>query len=865
MDVSDKEVELKLCGLKTDINLLIECLKYQMDDPHSQKQVLVTIHSICQQNGGIVDYVREIGGVMFVYKLFKSVQNSEVKEAALFALGGFAEKNDGSVCLLLFAVFCQQELCNSEFLAELAQSLSQDSSLNLRRVAVYMISVLVSNNKSGQSLVKTTGCIDILLNLFRTCFPISEKNIKQATISQYFCLWTSVSSALCSCVNNPQNEENQQICTVAFPVSNEWLQKHTRRDILQPICSFIGLTVANNSCAQRCFATSGGLVTLVQALVQQASQSNRSPSACDLAIMMTKTLCACIADNAPLGSGLSQYRLVPRLLSLLSCTTLDPQDLLCIVLTLGYCAEACEEHQVQLLQSGGLPKMIQLLTEPQEEEVKKAATFVLQTCKQITEKLAVGLNSQSWDSRNELDSYKTSAEEMLRRFDAIKKQYSEGLHRNDESVESLGDEFCNSRHQKTSSCGMMAEVRQNSPLQLPVEAPYRTAKGSDEERDRLFQWYKTVKANRERASDYTAPKGTGKETNGIIGSQTRDQKVHMDQGQIIWANKEQQGAASNPAAQHYSVNREEVGRSSGTSEPQGGAVCSGDYKKHNISCGALKRKSSLPTSLPVLGQPETLREQDRDHRYPARDSQRQVVFKHPAPLLNIDKKQKKIVSVKDPIVICSEILDNEISNILKTPASVNKYKNFRCSGCVTGVRALNSRNFSQILRSCQYKCERHMVLLEAEDRYKKGIGKLLEQKRNKLDSYRQISLTPLKKQTSFKKYPKNLCDKAEGKCLNWIQNGRRPIAADCQEKENGNTYSSDESIEPCFSESARTQVATRRQRKNFTEKEVQYLLDGVKKLGPRWNSILWSYPFQSGRTNVDLAKKYSKLQKEKQD
>ncbi|MBN3319856.1 TERB1 protein, partial [Atractosteus spatula] len=627
-----------------------------MDDPHSQKQVLVTIHSICQQNGGIVDYVREIGGVMFVYKLFKSVQNSEVKEAALFALGAFAEKN----------VFCQQALCNSEFLAELAQSLSQDSSLNLRRVAVYMISVLVSNNKSGQSLVKTTGCIDILLNLFRTCFPISEKNIKQATFSQYFCLWTSVSSALCSCVNNPQNEENQQICTVAFPVSNEWLQKHTRRDILQPICSFIGLTVANNSCAQRCFATSGGLVTLVQALVQQASESNRSPSACDLAIMMTKTLCACIADNAPLGSGLSQYRLVPRLLSLLSCTTLDPQDLLCIVLTLGYCAEACEEHQVQLLQSGGLPKMIQLLTEPQEEEVKKAATFVLQTCKQITEKLAVGLNSQSWDSRNELDSYKTSAEEMLRRFDAIKKQYSE------------------------------------------------------------------------------------------------------DQGQIIWANKEQQGAASNPAAQHYSVNREEVGRSSGTSEPQGGAVCSGDCKKHHISCGTLKRKSSLPTSLPVLGQPETLREPDRDHRYPARDSQRdfnrheqqeyfkeiytfvplcfrQVVFKHPAPLLNIDKKQKKIVSVKDPIVICSEILDNEISNILKTPASVNKYKNFRCSGCVTGVRALNSRNFSQILRSCQYKCERHMVLLEAEDRYKKGIRKLLEKKRNKLDSYRRITLTPVKK------------------------------------------------------------------------------------------------------------------------
>uniref|UniRef100_W5MCF9 Telomere repeat binding bouquet formation protein 1 n=1 Tax=Lepisosteus oculatus TaxID=7918 RepID=W5MCF9_LEPOC len=772
MDVSDKEVELKLCGLKTDINLLIECLKYQMDDPHSQKQVLVTIHSICQQNGGIVDYVREIGGVMFVYKLFKSVQNSEVKEAALFALGGFAEKN----------VFCQQELCNSEFLAELAQSLSQDSSLNLRRVAVYMISVLVSNNKSGQSLVKTTGCIDILLNLFRTCFPISEKNIKQATISQYFCLWTSVSSALCSCVNNPQNEENQQICTVAFPVSNEWLQKHTRRDILQPICSFIGLTVANNSCAQRCFATSGGLVTLVQALVQQASQSNRSPSACDLAIMMTKTLCACIADNGCTWVWInSKYRLVPRLLSLLSCTTLDPQDLLCIVLTLGYCAEACEEHQVQLLQSGGLPKMIQLLTEPQEEEVKKAATFVLQTCKQITEKLAVGLNSQSWDSRNELDSYKTSAEEMLRSF--------------------------------------------WKGLKSIIINYVKTAKGSDEERDRLFQWYKTVKANRERASDYTAPKGTGKETNGIIGSQTRDQKVHMvrelQDHIVIYV--------------FYVVHCREIDILS---------CHEGSYPLVVTFLHCVLHLGHVQITRAV--KPETLREQDRDHRYPARDSQRQVVFKHPAPLLNIDKKQKFLVT--DPIVICSEILDNEISNILKTPASVNKYKNFRCSGCVTGVRALNSRNFSQILRSCQYKCERHMVLLEAEDRYKKNILKTYVIRQ-------RITLTPVKKsfiskgKTSYEGFQqilthlKRTCSKLNFLEVRYIQNNMRQ-----------------ESIEPCFSESARTQVATRRQRKNFTEKEVQYLLDGVKKLGPRWNSILWSYPFQSGRTNVDLAKKYSKLQ-----
>lgn len=36
--------------MKTDLNLLLECLKYQMDCPLSQKEALITIYSICQQN-----------------------------------------------------------------------------------------------------------------------------------------------------------------------------------------------------------------------------------------------------------------------------------------------------------------------------------------------------------------------------------------------------------------------------------------------------------------------------------------------------------------------------------------------------------------------------------------------------------------------------------------------------------------------------------------------------------------------------------------------------------------------------------------------------------------------------------------------
>lgn len=57
-----------------------------------------------------------------------------------------------------------------------------------------------------------------------------------------------------------------------------------------------------------------------------------------------------------------------------------------------------------------------------------------------------------------------------------------------------------------------------------------------------------------------------------------------------------------------------------------------------------------------------------------------------------------------------------------------------------------------------------------------------------------------------------------------------------------------------------TPLKKRRARKDFTTEEINCLLKGVQKMGNHWNLILWSYPFQKGRTSVDLSKKYYRLQ-----
>lgn len=40
-----------LAALKTDLSLLLECLKFQMKCPEMQKHALLTIHSICEKRG----------------------------------------------------------------------------------------------------------------------------------------------------------------------------------------------------------------------------------------------------------------------------------------------------------------------------------------------------------------------------------------------------------------------------------------------------------------------------------------------------------------------------------------------------------------------------------------------------------------------------------------------------------------------------------------------------------------------------------------------------------------------------------------------------------------------------------------------
>ncbi|XP_049430670.1 telomere repeats-binding bouquet formation protein 1 isoform X2 [Epinephelus fuscoguttatus] len=804
--------------VRTDLSLLLECLKFQMKCPDLQKQALLTIHSICESREDNVDLLREMGGVAFVYNLSKSsIVRSDVKETALFTLGTLAEAN----------VYCKNSLCRKETFEDLADMMiKEDIPVTQKRVSVYLLSVLVANNKSGQTLSQTTGCLDILLDLFRTTSPLcTEASLRAANATQTYQLWASVSSALCGCVNNPQNEDGQRICVSAFPIIKVWLQQidMPRTEIFQPICSFIAMTVANNSCVQESFSASGGLDTLTLSLVRLASAAGTSFLSCQLSVTISKTLSACITENceyhsqkhiyiyvngslrqiksvsvsinslfflASLASGLAQYGVVSHLFSLLVSPHLDPEDRLSVLLTLGHCTETSEEHQSQLVQCGGLPLIITLLTEDTSEEVRKAATFILQTCKKATMSLGVpGLMARQREGDNmepliNMEGFRSSARELLRRIDLLERKQAKEAEDEQEDTDLLT---------LTEGLGMPS-LPAASPLPLQQES------------------MKTI------PTEY-------RQNNTVKHVETRDGNNNKLQ----------------------TVRNVIKKKSDNKLKTSGGSVC----------CSVCKGTGFLmpPNLRPLEGAREPHTEDNQ-------------LFMPPAPVRHSVPTEMK----------CTDEEDLQDSEMTKEEHSVST---IRCTGCVLPFEEVTSRNFESLQGSCQHSCDMHRVLQEATERFRTrrcnllfgreyqgnavehtdpdSEGVLAAEPQRSRENWREVSLTPIRKGAGRGCLPEHHWKKHNGITLTPMRRGAKNETV--TERRGGNN--SGNRVLDDEPRAGADHCSTKRKRNDFSREEVNYLLSGVNTYGLSWNSILWSYPFQPGRTNVDLAKKYRRLMKGK--
>nr|XP_046250625.1 telomere repeats-binding bouquet formation protein 1 isoform X10 [Scatophagus argus] len=684
--------------IRTDLSLLLDCLKFQMKCPDLQKQALLTIHSICENREDTVDMLREMGGVAFVYSLSKSsIIHSDVKETALFTLGTIAEAN----------VYCKNSLCRKETFAEIAGWLmKEDVPLTQKRVSVYLLSVLVANNKSGQTLAQTTGCLDILLVLFRTTFPLStEATLRAANATQTYQLWASVSSALCGCVNNPQ--------------------------------------------------------------------------------------------NGSLASGLAQYGVVFHLVSMLASPHLETEDRLAVLLTMGHCTEASEEHQSQLVQGGGLPLIITLLTEDTSEEIRKAATFILQTSKQATMSLRMpGLIARQKEGENfepltNMEGFRDSARELLHRNDLPEKRQT----KEDKS-----------------------EWKDTDPS-ASIEEP------SVEAGDDSIIKIHTVR-NMTKDDNDNVPRN-------VSSSLSMQEEKAKTSGGDVWC-----------------------------------SVCKGTGTLMSSHLQSLEGGRELLTA----------------------DNQ---LFKPPAPVKH--SVPKAIKCTDETGLQC-----REMRKVRKIPVEEHSLSHIRCAGCVLSFEEVTSRSFTSLQSSCHHSCDMHKVLQEATERFRTRHWNLLFRRENQGNTMEQaapgsVTVSAAEPHRGYKNWsevclspvckgawkgksslPEHQLKKHNGFTLTPLRRGAKkdmstsyhmadpgltPLKrSHLPEERRGGNNGGHRALDG-ESKTSTDHFSTRRKRNDFSREEVQYLLSGVKTYGFSWNSILWSYPFKPGRTNVGLAKKYRQLMK----
>ncbi|XP_052387230.1 telomere repeats-binding bouquet formation protein 1-like [Carassius gibelio] len=796
---------------KTDLRLLLECLKYQMKWPGSQKQALLTIISICKQNGQYVEFFREIGGITFIYNLSKSSTFSQVKETALFTLASLAELHES----------VKQSLCREEMFCDLAQHLEQKMPLTEKRVAVYMLSVLVSNNRCGQTLAKTSRCIETLLSLFRHNFPDPNASYEQLQ------LWATVSSALCGSVNNPQNEENQNTCMHVFPLVKTWLQEVAlpRAELAQPICSFIGMTVANNPCAQQYFVSVGGLDSLSETLTRVLSQSAHSAPACKVAIVITKTLSACISNNEQLVPCLSKSMVIPGLLCLLSSPNLDPQDQLAVVLTIGHLTDACVEHQSQLLSTGGLPIMISLLTEASDEEVRKAAMFILHTCKRITESLGAGMSTMSLEE-NDMKSHWQSAGEILQRIQLLEKKIGVKLWERDTEIQQPSN-------QKLTSSVECKEAWWEGSVMRKVKGYHRVC----------GELHTTPAGTLERPVPNEIP--YSKENLQCVSTEECLSPVQVTHFEgPSWEKGNKRGH------ELMRENERNIERTGNQETSTQGCVKKRDMERKLQSERGAKRLKIIYQDSDEDGQKRL--QHCSTPTEGGRDTQGPDIFRHPDPM---KRSQCPHSHSDDEMSLCSELLDREIKRFRKL-SSASKPSTLRCAGCVKNINEMDSHSFGAVLGSCRFQCDFHLVLQEAEDRFRRN--QQLKRTRHTMthshihthDNNRKST----SEETEMRKRDKHrLSHQPSDRCIR-LTPLRRPSEIYSPGIKKNHLKKTSEDCLP------KNSSGRHRKRRNFSADELQYLNMGVKRFGHSWNSILWTYPFQSGRTNVDLAKKYQHMQ-----
>ncbi|XP_054751153.2 telomere repeats-binding bouquet formation protein 1-like [Lytechinus pictus] len=458
--------------LKTDIDCLIECLRYHPDDARKARDTVLTIASLCSGSDEAQNLLRTSGGLSFLVNVLSTAQDESLCMATLYALGCATERN----------VFSQSRLCTDAMFRFLYSQLTNEQfGVQMKRTTTFLIMCLVTNNRKGQTLVRKTRCLDSMLQLFRNFPGLNVPYNKDVRCLDKddeklsFELWKDVTGTLCGCVNNPQNDENQLVCASSVPAALYIMSNSRDSHVIQLLCSYISLLAANNVVNQDRFHMLGGLEVIVSKLPSIIDNIIMEPEkgVISSASNMISMLSSLIADNDNNVQALASLKVLPLLLRMLALDVISLGVKLKVVITIGCLVSASEGSKKQVIECDGLKLLLSFMMANQDEECAKAATLVLHSCINSEGEEVKGIMTEDCLSENEDQVVKEpiskgKLQNLAARIDILQK----ALQEEKRLMKHLEDEKVNLQLNKEGSCADLSrdedEISMHSP-DLPLQ------------------------------------------------------------------------------------------------------------------------------------------------------------------------------------------------------------------------------------------------------------------------------------------------------------------------------------------------------------------------------------------------------------
>ncbi|XP_048241837.1 telomere repeats-binding bouquet formation protein 1-like [Haliotis rufescens] len=355
-----------MAEIRSDIDVVLECVKCQLKSPTALHQSLMTLSGLFSSDEA-KDYVRESGGLLYLYDLLRRTDFPNIKIATLFCLASATEKN----------VFSQTLLTQHGVFRVIHDSLhSVISSDKLRQAAVFLLLCLVANNSQSQNEARESGCLADLMGMFRYSSYGTQKLVSSGssviTEARQFGL---VTSALSVSINNPQNEENQRLCSTLLPHIFSLVMRVSEPQALCPVLSLVGVMVANNVFNQDRVKKCGGLDTLGSLLCNLSNRSTEE-DCLTTAVQVVGALDSCLTDNEVNINKLGEVCGFGPLFSLLTPGLLSQQEQLQVVVTLSHVLQD-NSGALAGVSAENYQQLVCLLTQAQDEELVKALKYVL--------------------------------------------------------------------------------------------------------------------------------------------------------------------------------------------------------------------------------------------------------------------------------------------------------------------------------------------------------------------------------------------------------------------------------------------------------------------------------------------------------